>query len=480
MLADEAEKVDTKSTKYLPVHEAMEVNAPDVAILLGRGIHPADAQYTRPEDSISCLEAWLKYADCRPKDEVIKPLQLLFPMVFSCLPDDELYGPAVELLTDLLDKYESFFPRECLDSLYAIFEGEWGREKLRSALSNNDMDDECRFGLFLLAATSFAYTRDRDDGRFKQLHISVFSMLGTKGYPGVDDKVFVPILEYFASRVEDLMDDLPCPPNEEMVLWVRAAIPAILPKIQYPPSSVYNSWDSTERIAFADARKDVAHYLEGVYPLIGKKLFAELEEKIRWCLTNSLWAELEAAAFCLCALADAIPEGDPCDDLLTNVFGSPLFDSLRQGRDDIPIRARKTCLCLVERYSDYFCDHPQLLPAALNLLFSAVGDRHLALPSSKSIYTLCSSCRILLTPEANAFLEQYESLRNFELDSLAEERVVGAIATIIQAIPEHVEKASAFQRLLTMIGSDVENSLQLFSYGEGTLIPPDNPVRIVC
>ncbi|KAI0382663.1 ARM repeat-containing protein [Hypomontagnella monticulosa] len=468
ILADEAEKVDTKSEKYLPVHEAMEVNARDVAIILARGIHPLDDHYTRPWDSISCLEAWVRYADCRPKDAVVKPLQQLFPLVLNCLPDDILYGAAVGLLTELLDRYQSFFPKDYFDALYTVFESEWGQEKYRLLFDedDDDMEDEGRFGLFLLAAASFEYLRIGVDEMSTRLRPSLAGLLRTKGYPGVDDRIFVPALEHIASRVEDLVDQIPNPPDEDMMAFIIQAISDSLRKIQYPHSTVYNSWDSTERVAFADARKDVAHFLEGVYPLIGRQLVAMFVDRIIESLSKSCWAELEAAAFCLGALADSIPEGVPCDDLLTQVFGSSLFDSLRQGQEDIPVRARKTCLALVERYSDYFSDHPQLLPAALNLLFSAVGDRHLALPSSKSIHTLCSSCRVLLAPEVNAFLEQYGSLRNFELDSLAEERVVGAIATIIQAMPEYSEKTGAFQRLLTIVGSDVSSSLVLSSCGE--------------
>ncbi|KAI1213410.1 ARM repeat-containing protein [Annulohypoxylon truncatum] len=484
-LANEAEKIDTKSTKYLPLHQRLLDNAGDVAAFLAHGIKPVSEQNTHPEDSIGCLLAWLQYGQRLPNQTLVQQLRTLIHPVINCLPHEELYEVAVDLLTFILEDWHPFLLSDHIESLYSVFESEWGQNKYRLLVENDDADDdEAQFGVFMLAFANAQVVEmmDATNERAQRFLTSIAGLLTAKGYPGVDNKIFVPALEYMGSFVENLLDTLYEAESTHKLQWDKPPVWQIMQavseswrKIQYPPIAIYNSWDSTERVAFSDARKDVADFMQSVYTIIGKQLVSMFAEHLLEALPRSSWAELEAAAFCLGALSDCVSDGTSCDDILTKVFGSPLFELLRQGQNVVPVRARQTCLSLIERFSDYFSNHAEFLPAALNLLFSAVGDKYLAVPSSKSIYTLCSSCRVLLTPEVDAFLEQYGALRSHELDSLAEERVVGAIASIIQAMAGDARQASAFQRLLTMVGMDVNVSLQLSAYPEGSVLPPDNP-----
>lgn len=484
-LANEMEKIDTKSTKYIPLHQRLADNANDVVVFLAHGIKPVSGQKTRPRESIACLNAWLQYGYRIQNQTLAQQLRTLVHPVINCLPNDELYDVAVEVLIFILDDWRSFPLKDHIESLYSVFESQWGQDKYQLLLRSEDVDDEeVQFGLLMLAFAGFQKVElmDETNMRAQQLLTRLVGLLGANGYPGVDNKIFVPILEFMGSFVEDLLDTLHEAESTDNVRWDKPPVWQIMQavshssrKIQYPSITIYNSWDSTERVAFGDARKDVADFMQSVYMLVGKELISIFASNLLEALPVSAWAELEAAAFCLGALADCVSDTTSCDGVLTKVFGSPLFDLLRQGQTVVPVRARQTCLSLIERYSEFFGNHPEFLPPALNLLFSAVGDRHLAMPSSKSIYTLCSSCRSLLTPEVDAFLEQYAALRNNELDPLAEERVIGAIASIIQAIPDDSLKINAFRRLLAMVVVDADISLQLSAYPEGSLLPPDNP-----
>ncbi|KAI1412971.1 ARM repeat-containing protein [Hypoxylon sp. FL1857] len=484
-LANEVEKIDPKSTKFIPLHQRLADNASDVVVFLAHGIKPVSDQNVRPKESIACLHAWLQYGYRIQNQTLAQQLRTLVHPVINCLPDNELYDVAVEVLTFILEDWRSFLLKDHIESLYSVFESQWGQDKYRLLIESEDVDDEeVHFGLLMLAFADFQVIElmDGTNERAQRLLTNLVGLLRANGYPGVDNKIFVPILEFMGSFVEDLLDTLHEADSTDKVQWDKPPVWQIMQavsessrKIQYPSIHIYNSWDSTERVAFGDARKDVADFMQSVYTLIGKQLVTIFAANLLEALPRSSWAELEAAAFCLGALSDCVSDGTSCDDILTKVFGSPLFDLLRQGQSVVPVRARQTCLSLIERYSEYFGNHPEFLPAALNLLFSAVADRHLAMPSSKSIYTLCSSCRSLLTLEVDAFLEQYGALRNNDLDSLAEERVVGAIASIIQAMPEDPRKINAFQRLLTIVVVDADVSLQLSSYPEGSLLPPDNP-----
>ncbi|KAI0480788.1 armadillo-type protein [Xylariaceae sp. FL0804] len=485
-LAEETEKVDTKSTKFIGLHDRVLINAEVVAALIASALKPLSgvANIQSQKESINCLQAWFLYAQRTPKQPLILSLQALVQPLIGCLIVDELYETAVELLTDTLGNWQQFFTRSHYDSLYSLFESPWARRKYQGLLEGDFEFDSVQFGLFMLAFgdAQMVEMMDTSDTRAQGFLAALAGLLTAQGYPAADDKIFVPALEFWSAFVENLVDTLysESPVNAN---WDKPPLTQVMQvvshswrKVRYPPQEEYNSWDSTERVGFGDARKDVADFLQSVYTISGLPLISLFVDLILQSLTNSAWAELEAASFCLGALSDSVSEGESYDDALTRVFSSPLFDLLSQ-QNTVPIRARQTCLYLVERYSDYFMRHAEFLPAALNLLFGAVGDRHLALPSSRSIHKLCSSCRSLLTSEIDAFLEQYGNLRQSrDFDSLAEERVVGAIASIVQSVADEARRSDAVRRLLLLVGVDVNNCLRLKSFDPATLIDAADPV----
>ncbi|KAI1781451.1 ARM repeat-containing protein [Hypoxylon cercidicola] len=488
VLAEEAEKIDTKSTKYIYFHEWVQENVSDVVLLLGHSIKPDGGWNSRASEAIVCFQAWLMYGQRNASKHVlVQQLRTLVQPVINCLPVDEFYDAAVTLLIDTLGDWYPFFLPEHHESLYSIFESDWARGKYEALLGGDFDFDMVEFGLLMLtfADGNVVELMDGTNEKAQRLLAKLAGLVKADGFPVVEDKIFVPALEFWGNFVENLLDthysdSTKTPQWDKPPLWqIMQVVSDSCQKIRYPPIALYNSWDSTEKVGFADARKDVGDFLQAVYTISGKPLISTFAALILEALGNSAWAELEAAAFCLGALSDCVSDETSCDDVLTGVFGSRLFELLCQGQNVVPVRARQTCLSLIERYSDYFLNHAEFLPAALNLLFSGVGDRYLALPSSKSIYTLSSSCRSLLTSEVNAFLEQYGLLRgNPELDSLAEERVVGAIASIVQAIPDDTQKTDAFRKLLALVGVDVEASLRLSSCAEGSLLTPNDLIVV--
>ncbi|KAI2642789.1 armadillo-type protein [Xylaria nigripes] len=486
-LAEETEKVDTRSAKYIDLHERVLDNGNDVAALMTCALTPKNevSSFHVQREAINCLQAWLMYAQRSPKQPLIQLLQALVQPMIDCLLVEELYETTVEILTDTLCNWQQFFTRNHIDSLYTLFESQWARQRYQNLIGGDFDFDSVQFGMFMLSFgdAQMVEMMDTTDTRAQSFLAGLAGLLTAQGPPAAVDKIFVPAIEFWSSFVENLVDTL-FSGSMDNIPWDRPPLSQVMQvvsyswhRIQYPPLDIYNTWDSTEKTAFGDARKDVADFLQSVYTISGLPLISLFVDLILGALANSSWAELEAACFCLGSLSDCVSDGHSYDGALTKVFGSSLFDLLRQGQS-IPVRSRQTCLYLIERYSEYFVRHAEYLPPALNLLFSAVADRHLALPSSKSIFTLCSSCRKLLTSEIDAFLEQYGALRNnSELDSLAEERVVGAIATIIQSLPDEEHKLNSIQRLLTMVSMDVTACLQLKSMGENTLVDPhDNMI----
>lgn len=171
---------------------------------------------------------------------------------------------------------------------------------------------------------------------------------------------------------------------------------------------------------------------------------------------------LEAAVYCIGGLAECCSDDERCDELLATIFQSSLFSTLRNGGPGIPLRARQTCLSLIEQYTEYFERNIKYLPPALELLFSTLGDESMSATASKSILRLCSSCRRHLFMDINAFISEYQRVSTGrQLDCIASERTIGALAAVAQAVPDLKHRYTTYATILQFVEDDLSNSKAL-------------------
>ncbi|KAK3905109.1 armadillo-type protein, partial [Staphylotrichum tortipilum] len=451
-LVEEVGKTDMSAPKFAQVHARLAQNGPDVAYLLARGFSP-------PQDT----------PHFKTQGEAISCFQLVGPAI-NCFADHDLFQATAELFSDVLGNYSTFFNDEQYAALAALFESPWAAKHYQRILHGNHEEDGIAFGLLILAygdakVQQLMHSTDDRSQRFLE---SLSGLLAADGYLVGEDAIFVPALEFWSTFIETMIDTT-FSDEETSQGWkpyaeqhLKAVVMNSWRKIQWPPVETFVEWDSTERAAFGDARKDVTDMLQSVFTLEGIRLVSFFSDLFLQALAAQSWAELEASAFCLGALSDCISDEAKYDAELSKIFASPFFDLLGQSHGPIPLRLRQTGLALIERYCEYFERNAQYLPNALNLLFAAVGDSVLGGPSARSISTLCSSCRSILTGEAGAFIRHYQTIRSSQvLDSLAEERIVLSIASIIQAIKDENHRLDMFEELYLTLKKDFELAVQL-------------------
>ncbi|CAK7212381.1 member of the karyopherin-beta [Sporothrix bragantina] len=472
-LVTDVGKTDMRVPKFSAVHKQLLENASDVAELIHVGLTSTSENYVRlRRESIVCLQAWILYAQRLPAggDVLVGPLRKLVNPVIACLQDDELYEASVELLIDILSNYSNFFTEEHHSSIAMVFESAWGAERLQQLLGGDFDFERLQYGLLLLAygdARVEALMENQDE-RSRKILASLCSLLMARGHPVAEDLVFVPALEFWATFVETMIDSM-FSSDEKYEPWVGSALALIRDvvghcwqKIQYPPVEEFMSWESSDRAGFTDARKDVGDLLQTVFTVDGRHIVTVFTDLLNRSIPTREWVQIEATAFCLAALADCISEDNDYDKLLAKIFSTQFFELLALGADNLPVRLRQTALSMIERYSEYFVRQPIHLHSALRLLFEAVATPTLSQAASKSIATLCSSCRSLLVPQFDEFLEQYKRLRqNPQVDSIAEERIVNAIAAIIQSISDEANRLDKSELLLSSFISQLPVCLEL-------------------
>ncbi|KAK2000503.1 hypothetical protein LX36DRAFT_654334 [Colletotrichum falcatum] len=483
-LVDEASKIEMNSAKHMGLYETLARNVPDALALMSHGFSrqgSADST-SHQKDSITCLQSWVWFSQriSGHSDELVGSLRALIQPTIASLAEDELYGPAVELLSDVLSNYSGFLTEDHYESLFSLFETQWSLERYQRLIEGDFDFESIQFGQLMIALgdSKVEALIHSVEGRSSRFLGHLRGLLSAQGYPVSDDKIFVPALEFWSTYVETLTDSI-YSEDEESKIWVSTAtshvleaISTVWQRIAYPPTSVIASWDSAERAGFGDARKDVADLLQSAFTVTGPSLISTFGNLTLQSVSSNSWSNLEAAAFCLGSLADCVA-GDPrCDNTLSALFSSPLFNLLQQtSGGSIPGRTRQTCISLIEKYADYFERETQSLPAALNLLFSVLADPLLAGPAARSIQRLCFSSRTILASEVCAFLSQYQAIAmQSQLDCLACERIMGAIAAVIQAVQDGNSKFEHLEALLSFVQHDARKSVQLLSL---PTLPPD-------
>lgn len=408
-----------------------------------------------------------------------------------------MYEVTIELFSNTLTTYQKFFSEADLDMLFNLLNSSWSQSKYAQLVQGDFSFDLIQYGQLMIA---FGDARvevllKANNRLSRQFFDALEGLLSAEGYAAAEDQIFIPALEFWNTYVEFLIDTLysesddplaspssspstsipttlPKQPVSQTEWFVagRAVIIRViqrcLQKIQFPPSSEFDTWDSVDKAGFNEARMEVADLLQASYTLTGMELFSMLADTTLQSLQAKSWSELEASLFCLGGLVDSIPEDDASNGILEKVISSALFTTLSDPSSGAPPRARQATLSLIGKYDDFFKKNTQYLPQALTFLFQAIRVPNLAATASKSILSLCSSCRNSLTQELGAFVQQYNALMAMEgVDGLVKERVAGAIAAIIEAIPEQEVKQAPLISLLQAVDTDLQRCLSLASSG---------------
>lgn len=377
---------------------------------------------------------------------------------------------SLELLTDILTNYPGLLTDTLLDMLATLLTDQSARRHYQ-ALMEVDCDfDSFQFGQLLLAygeARVNQLIRANGD-RDVNILSTLCGLLTAQGHPGVDDRIFVPALEFWATFAETMTDET-FAEEESPQGWQAPALTFVLQavsnawqKIAYPSSEEVSQWDSSERVLFHDARKDVADLLQSVYALAGPSLVFKFAELVLEALSSSAWLRLESAAYCLGALADCVKDDQGCDGALSRVFSLSLLEALQARDTAISTRVQQTCVSLIENYTEYFERNVSQIPPVLNFLFTLVSEPGLAGTVSRSILRLCSSCRSHLHSELGAFLNEFSSLSARRLmDCTASERIMGGVACVAQASPDLLTRLGACGQLVEAIENEVQHALKL-------------------
>ena len=392
----------------------------------------------------------------------------------GCLVDDNLYDIAIELISDTLSNYSKFLYKEDFTLLYSLFNSPWAQERYERLVGGDFDFDSLQFGHFMIAfgdaTVQDLAQRVDEDPHCRQFLSALVGLLDAEGHIVNQDKIFVPALEFWQTYLETMIDETYSSEDTEHPSWFPTATSYLMQvvhncwrKMQFPPLSEFNSWDSVDRTGFKDARRDVSDFVENLYIITGIQILSVFIDRAEQSIRSRNWVELEASLECLAKFPDCIAEHLQRDFYLDRVFSPTLFELFSVRNAQIPTRMMQAFLHLVSGYADYFATHTENLPQALNLAFAVISSSALSQTASEMIIQLCADCRTILIPELGAFLLQYSNMSHSSLSPRAKQAVFQSIASIIQAIPDEESQVAPLEQLLSYVEAEIEQCFRMFS-----------------
>lgn len=399
----------------------------------------------------------------------LNPLRVLMPLVLKNLTIDGMYEVTAEFFTEVLTNFPGFLTPDNNALLSAILSSTSAQGYITSLKDGNFDIDSMTFAR-LLFAYSEALVQDiaekHENSNFRQILNQLVELMACDAYAGAEDEVCSLCLEFWTTFTEFLVDSS-FASGEEVPLWMESAkryIPEVIKacwvKIRMPAQEIFAKWGSTERDEFKEFRSDVKDLLQSSYSLLGVSIFDEFAHIALESLDNSAWFHLEATLFCLNSLSDCVSDSisdqNLVDGTLSKLFKSTLFDSMMDS-DAVPTATRQMAVNLINNFTAFFERHPECLALVLNFLFESLKTPTLANVAAKAVHSSCWACRKQLTSEINAFLHQYGLLVAWErVENATKEKIIGAIAAIIQALSSDEERINPLNTLLQFIERDVQ------------------------
>ncbi|KAK2879278.1 hypothetical protein FQN49_001024 [Arthroderma sp. PD_2] len=481
-----------ESTRYLQeateASNRLQVNTNDVFALIDFGFMRAlnntsgdigqnmsEQSMNMAAESILALHAWLQAfhsGKINPPglaSKVKKPLD--FAAQFFAV--ESLATSVMELFTETIANQPKLVDADHLNAILEFLIGPG--EKYALALINGDYDEESMRFIDLLLRyaaiekSNIIITGPSDEKREKVLFL-LYKLFHAPGFAQVEDCAVIMLLEFWtevASDIDELALEGVVLVSEEAKQKLARVITECYDKLRYPSHAVLQGWDDNEVKLFNYFRRDFTDYLLEVYPLLGVDVIRHILEQASSAIAKQDWDGFEVAIFCLGSLAESVAENEHADHLLDTLFCSEIFESVCYGHKEIPLKSRQTMADMIDHYTPYLARNEKLLPPVLNFLFSSLDFSSCDQVASRSISSLCQTCRKFLPMHVQGFIDKFHQLcSKSTLGESTLERVAEGIAAVIQASDNDNAKAIGLLKLLDPILQEALSACQQARNGQ--------------
>ena len=465
-LATDGARVDSTNQTSDRVHKQMELLVQDASTLIEHALSRPASQISSSvkRECLVCFLNWVNYAQPMwPKNpQALEHLRRLVPSLSMLLMDPQLEHEAMDIFRDVLESYTTFFQPPHMQVLAEIICNNI-RPRMLQSLQHQEPEviSVAQFVIAYGIANIQQIVEQPDNETMSKAPLSlIMAILEAPGYPGDDDEVSLHSIEFWNTYVEYVNEETYSSADIKTPLhWVSSARSTCMSlthllwqKMRTPDAETAIEWTEAESEGFKEFRMDASDLMLTTYVFLGVEMLQSLVTIILNTLEHKQWQELEAALFAINNLADNVLENQVAEGTLTPVFRSSLYRVVGDFSQDMPTQARRTAVDTLGQYGAYIERHAEFLPDTLRFLFASLENLGLYLSAAKSIAELCSTCRASLTGELDGFLAQYNNFAQSETsEPYTNEKVIGAIAAIVQAVKPESAKVRPLSALLDIV-----------------------------
>lgn len=473
-IAEGSRKLSKSSSVHANTHASMERAVDDAVQLVRWGLDshfPSEIK----ADALQVYSDWVDYVEpVWPKNtEDVQQLRSLLGEASQCLLDDEISRDALQIFRDMLESYSTFFRPQHMELLFRVTS-----EHLRHQIADAD-DDSVRVVTFIVAlgCGNIQQIVEGPSEEFGSRTVidTLMDVVQMEGIPGDADMLSYHTIEFWNCYIEYVIDILASddlnnahPPWLDHARLVLSRIVELLyRKLWIPPASTAEQWTDEEQKNFTEFRQDCTDLMNSICDLLGKSMLQQLVGFALQSLGTKAWRGVEAALKCLNTVCDTVVEDSENEEVIAALFRSDLFVQMANFEQPISTQTRKTAIEMLASYGQYISDHQEFLHHTVRFLFAALESPSLANGASMSIGTICSACRTDLTGLLPDFLVQYQKfLDSPGNNNFTKLKIIGGIASIIQAMRPESVKAEPLLVLISNIEKDIEDTKQYAAGGD--------------
>jgi hypothetical protein len=289
-------------------------------------------------------------------------------------------------------------------------------------------------------------------------------LLQSEGPAVVEDLVCSMVLEAFGQIAEGFVDWTGEMANDAYMKDLIASVcRSCLFKVQYPEEEMTEStqtWDASDRSKFKEFRNDVEDFFLSSFSSLGPRLVVDTASLITNGTTCNSWEGFEAGLFCLGTLSESMTnDTNLYDSIVTSIFSTERWNAIIQNTSSVPSRARHGAINYISRNTAYLQRHQEQLVPCLNFLFSSLRLHTSTTAASRAIHTLCTAHRSALIAALPQFITTLTQLP--PVPSEDKQRLFGAVASIIQALPSEERKLQPLSEMLEILSQDFQTLIIL-------------------
>ncbi|KAG9944153.1 ARM repeat-containing protein, partial [Aureobasidium melanogenum] len=467
VLAEDVQNSSVLGPQYYHLDNIFKSNTTDSAILMTYVFSTSTPLSTEIRvEAVNCFSAWVTYsfAHWTTDPVALQLLQNLTPMALEHLlhHDESVRDPTVEFFVNTLEYRSKFLQKEQLESLSLLVRRTVGPQCLLQGQSF--LDPTIVAFSKLITAYGKLVVKDLISERNQESSQEIIDLfqqlLRAPGYPAEDDQVILNVTEFWIEYAETIADTLMDAAEDEIPFLAIA-----------PPLAEMAEWDEDNVDHWQFFRDNISDFFDQVNNVPETHLLSNMVVLATNVLSARQWLHLEAIIFSINCISDSIALSDENIQALSALIGSSLFSDISSNSTDVPNKLKRAAMTLVDRYSSFIKKTPHFLPPVLTFLFtilaSTPADRvKLADASAKSLEQLCSSCRKSLTPHLDELLQQCpQALSGPSANSYQKEKIMAALASIIQALPSEEAKAAPLISLIQVIENDLNTAIATLNKG---------------